>query len=134
MPQHHLRPAGLPPVNGYSHVISFSGQMAVVSGQLPLDAYGELVGQDDPREQARQVFENLSTALAAVGAEVRDIVKITVYVTDLADLEEFRLARDEYISREHPPASSLVQVGGLVHPGARIEIDALAVIRPAPTA
>ncbi|MEQ4722473.1 RidA family protein [Nonomuraea sp. B19D2] len=128
MPQHHLRPAGLPPANGYSHVVAFGGRMAAVSGQLPLDAYGELVGQDDPREQTRQVFENLSTALAAVGAGVRDIVKLTIYLTDLADLEAFRLVRDEYITREHPPASSLVRVGGLVHPGARIEIDALAMI------
>ena len=128
MQHHHLRPAGMPPVNGYSHVVAFSGQLAAVSGQLPLDAQGRLVGPGDPQAQIRQVFENLSAALAAVGAGIQNIVKLTVYLTDLADLEVFRLIRDEYLSPQRPPASSLVQVSGLVNPEALVEIDALAVI------
>jgi reactive intermediate/imine deaminase len=118
----------MPPVNGYSHVVAFSGQMVAVSGQLPLDAEGTLVGPGDPQAQIRQVFENLSAALAAAGADIRDVVKLTVYLTDLADLEAFRLVRDEYLAPERPPASSLVHVSGLVNPGARVEVDALAVI------
>lgn len=128
MQQHFLRPDGLPPVNGYSHAIAFSGQMVAVSGQIPLDREGRLVGANDPQAQVRQVFENLSAALAAAGATMENIVKLTIYLTDLADLEVFRQVRDEFISSERPPASSLVQVSGLLNPAFRVEIEALAAI------
>jgi reactive intermediate/imine deaminase len=126
MPQHYVRPEGTPPVNGYSHAVAFTGRMIAVSGQVPLDASGQLVGPGDPRAQAGQVFENLAAALAAAGAALTDIVKLTVLLTDLADLEAVRQVRDEHFPAGSPPASSLVQVSGLVHPGFRIEIEALA--------
>jgi enamine deaminase RidA (YjgF/YER057c/UK114 family) len=118
----------MPPANGYSHVVTFSGRSVAVSGQLPLDSQGRLVGPGDPAAQVRKVFENISAGLAAAGAGIEDLVMITVYLTDLADLDTFRRVRDEYLSPERPPASSLVQVSGLVTPGARVEIDALAVL------
>lgn len=128
MQQHYVRPDGLPPVNGYSHAVAFSGQLVAVSGQVPLDGQGRLAGQDDARAQVRQVFDNLTAALAAAGASMEHVVKLTVYLTDLADLEAFREVRDEYISLDKPPASTLVQVSGLVNPAFRVEIDALAAI------
>jgi reactive intermediate/imine deaminase len=128
MQEHYRRPDGLPPVNGYSHAVAFSGRMVVVSGQVPLDGDGRLVGQDDPYAQARQVFENLAQALAAAGAAMEQVVKLTIFLTDLGDLEAVRQARDEFISPDRPPASSLVQVAGLVHPAFRIEVEALASI------
>jgi reactive intermediate/imine deaminase len=124
--QHYVRPDGLPPVNGYSHAVAFSGRMVVVSGQVPADAQGRVVGPGDPVAQVRQVFENLATALAAAGATMGQVVKLTVYLTDLADLDAFRQVRDEYICAQRPPASSLVQVSRLVHPDFRVEIEALA--------
>ncbi len=127
MQEHFLRPDGLPPVNGYSHAVVFSGRMVAVSGQVPVDGDGKLVGTD-PGAQTRQVFQNLATALAAAGARMDDVVKLTYYLTDLGDLETVRRVRDEFVSPHHPPASSLVQVSGLVHPAFRIEIDALAAI------
>ncbi len=123
---HYVRPDGLPPVNGYSHAVTFSGRMVVISGQVPLDGQGNLVGRADPAAQIRQVFENLAAALAAAEATMDQVVKLTVYLTDLADLEAFRRVRDEYISPDRPPASSLVQVSGLVQPEFRVEIEALA--------
>ncbi|MFJ4918524.1 RidA family protein [Streptomyces sp. NPDC088725] len=128
MQQHFVRPDGSPPVNGYSHAVSFSGSTVAVSGQVPLDGEGRLVGPDDPEAQVRQVFENLKTALAAAGASMEQVVKLTFCLTDLADLEALRRVRDEYISPEKPPASSLVRVSGLVNPAFRVEIDALAAI------
>ncbi|MGN6792709.1 MAG: RidA family protein [Streptosporangiaceae bacterium] len=125
-PRHFVRPNGTPPVNGYSHAVVFSGPMVVVSGQVPADADGRLVGQDDPAAQIRQVFENLAAALAAAGATMDQVVKLTVFLTDLADLPDFRRIRDEYVSTEHPPASSLVQVSALVNPAFRVEVEALA--------
>jgi len=126
--QNYVQPDGLPPANGYSHAVAFSGRMVVVSGQVPLDAQGRLVGPDDPEAQVRQVFDNLMAALAAAGAGMEHVVKLTVYLTDLADLAVFRSVRDEYISVEKPPASSLVRVAGLVSPAFRVEIDALAAV------
>lgn len=128
MQQHYVRPDGSPPGNGYSHAVSFSGMMVAISGQAPLDADGRLIGEDDPQAQVRQVFDNLVAALAAAGAGMEHVVKLTVYLTDLADLADFRLVRDEYICLERPPASSLVEVSRLLHPAFRVEIDALAAI------
>jgi reactive intermediate/imine deaminase len=127
MQEHHVRPDGLPPVNGYSHAVAFSGRMVAVSGQVPLDVEGKLVGKDDPRAQARQVFGNVTTALAAAGADMDQVVKLTIYLTDIDDLEAVRQVRNEFISPDRPPASTLVQVSRLVHPAFRVEIDALAV-------
>ncbi|TAK00365.1 MAG: RidA family protein [Chloroflexota bacterium] len=132
MRRHHVRPDGLPPTNGYSHAVEFSGRLVVVSGQVPLDADGQLVGADDPLAQVRQVFENLRTALAASGAAFEDVVKITVFLTDLADLDVFRRVRNEFIAADAPPASSAVKVAGLVNPAFRVEVEALAVI-PGPS-
>jgi len=95
---------------------------------VPLDGQGKLAGQDDPRAQVRQVFDNLTAALAAAGAGMEHVVKLTVYLTDLADLDAFRQVRDEYISLDKPPAGTLVQVSSLVNPAFRVEIDALAAI------
>lgn len=126
MRRHHVRPAGLPPTNGYSHAVEFSGRLVAVSGQVPLDAEGQLVGTDDPEAQVRQVFDNLRTALAAAGAGLEHVVKLTIFLTDMADLDVVRRVRNDYFSTESPPASSLVQVSALVNPAFRVEIEALA--------
>jgi reactive intermediate/imine deaminase len=124
--QHHVNPAGLPATNGYSHAVSFTGPLVVVSGQVPLDADGRVVGADDPRAQTRQVFHNLRTALAAAGTDLAHVVKLTVFLTNMGDLADFRSVRDEFFDARRPPASSLVQVSGLVHPAFRIEVEAFA--------
>jgi reactive intermediate/imine deaminase len=126
--EHYVRPDGLPPVNGYSHAVAFSGRMLAVSGQVPADSRGQVVGAGDAAAQVRQVFDNLTAVLAAAGATMADVVKLTVFLTDLADLAAYRAVRDEYVSAERPPASSLVQVRGLVHPDFRVEVEALAVL------
>jgi reactive intermediate/imine deaminase len=125
MIRHHPRPAGLPPTSGYSQAVAFNGLIAV-SGQVPLDAEGRLVGPNDAEAQVRQVFDNLRTALAAAGAGLEHLVKLTIFLTDLDDLEVFRRVRDDYLGSVFLPASSLVQVKGLINPAFRIEIDALA--------
>jgi enamine deaminase RidA (YjgF/YER057c/UK114 family) len=85
------------------------------------------VDPSDALVQARQVFKNLTLALAAAGATPADVIKLTFYLTDMADLLPVRLARDEFVGDGPAPASSLVQVSALVLPETRIEIDALAV-------
>jgi enamine deaminase RidA (YjgF/YER057c/UK114 family) len=102
------------------------GRWLVVSGQVPLDERGQLVGRGDAQAQVEQVLRNLAAALCAAGARMDQVVKLTVYLTDVADLEAFRQVRDDFIPASTPPASSLVQVSGLVNPEFRVEIEALA--------
>jgi enamine deaminase RidA (YjgF/YER057c/UK114 family) len=123
-----VHPAGLPAPNGYSHAVSFGGRLVAVSGQVPMSASGEVPAA--PRDQVRQVFENLSAALAAAGAGLADVVKLTVFLTDLADVPVFREVRDSYLPADRPPpASSLVRVAGLVNPAFRVEIEAMASVQ-----
>lgn len=125
---HYVRPAGMPPANGYSHAVAFNGPAVMISGQVPLDEEGRLVGPGDPRAQLRQVFRNLTTALAAAGASMDHVVKLTVFLLDMADLQAFREVRDDFVPLDRPPASSLVQVAGLVNPEFLVEIEAIAAL------
>src|SRR5262249_847977 len=108
--EHYVRPAGMPPTNGYSHAVAFSGTTVVLSRQVPVDEAGRLVGENDPEGQIRQVFTTLARALAATGSVMRNVVKLTIFLTDMADLPVLRAVRDEFIDLEPPPASSLVRV------------------------
>ncbi|MEW2305719.1 RidA family protein [Streptomyces sp. NPDC006655] len=121
-------PAGVAPAAQYTHVVSATGRLVAVSGQLPLDEHGELVGEGDPQAQARQVFENLRRCLAAAGAGFDDVVKLTYFVTDMAHMPALRAARAAHIPDDRLPASSAVQVAALVSPRFLMEVEALAVV------
>jgi len=123
----HITPPDVAPGFGYSHVVAATGRLIAVSGQVALDETGQLVGVGNPEAQARQVFENLRRCLAAADATFADVVKLTVYVTELATMTAVRAVRDEYVDTTRPPASSAVQVAGLVLPELLLEIDAFAV-------
>ncbi|MFI8090844.1 RidA family protein [Streptomyces sp. NPDC086080] len=90
-------PDGVAPGTGYTHVVTGTGRLVAVSGQVAFDADGKLVGEGDPAAQARQVFENLRRCLASAGADFGNVVKFTYYVTDVAFLPAVREARDQYI-------------------------------------
>jgi enamine deaminase RidA (YjgF/YER057c/UK114 family) len=126
--EHHRSPPGLVAGPGYSHVVAATGRTVAVSGQVAVDAHGAVVGVGDARAQAVQVFENLSHALAAVGASFADVIKFGFYCTDVAILPVVREIRDRYIDTAHPPASTAVQVTALVRPEFLLEVDVLAVI------
>jgi reactive intermediate/imine deaminase len=122
-----LSPTGLPPPAGYSHVVDAAASRIVyVSGQVPLDADGHLVGESDFAAQTRQVFENLTLALEAAGASWRDVVKLTYFLRDVGELAIVRTVRDEYVDIERPPASTLVEVSRLFRDDVLIEIEAIA--------
>src|SRR5256885_8212036 len=97
-----------------------------VSGQGPLSAEGEIVG-DDFESQVRQTFENLRTVLEQAGASFDSVVKLTVYLTDIGTLRDFGRIKAEFISGEQP-ASTAVQVGALALPAMTIEVEAIAVV------
>ncbi|MEV7082696.1 RidA family protein [Streptomyces sp. NPDC093516] len=121
-------PDGVAPAAQYSHVVTGTGRLVAVAGQLPLDEEGRPVGVDDPAAQARQVFENLRRCLAAAGATFDDVVKLTYFVTDMAHMPAIRAARAAHIPDDRLPAASAVQVAGLVRPDCLMEIEAFAVV------
>jgi 2-iminobutanoate/2-iminopropanoate deaminase len=102
-----------------------AGQLIFVSGQVARNAAGETVGQGDIRAQTRQALENVKAVLEAAGATMDDIVKVTVFVTDVRHLAAIHEVRAEYFRQDYP-ASTLVEVKSLVSPELMIEIEAIA--------
>ena len=122
-----LTPATLAPTPGYSHIVTVTGgQTIYLAGQVALDAAGNLVGRDDFRVQAQQVFENIKTALAAVGANFSHVVKLNMYVLDRSQLPLLREVRDSYVNTQAPPANTLVEVKGLAREEFLLEVEAIA--------
>jgi enamine deaminase RidA (YjgF/YER057c/UK114 family) len=125
--QHFRAPDGLAPGPGYSHAVTGRGRWVATAGQVAIDGEGKLVGPGDPEAQTRQVFTNLSLALAAAGASFADVIKLNYYLTDITMLPAVRAIRDEYVDTARPPASTAVQVTALAMPGLMIEIEAWAI-------
>jgi enamine deaminase RidA (YjgF/YER057c/UK114 family) len=88
--EHIPEPEGMPPSVGYSHVVAGTGRLVAIAGQVAMDASGELVGPNDAQAQAERVFANLARALSAAGATFRDVIKLGVFVTDIAILPVVR--------------------------------------------
>jgi 2-iminobutanoate/2-iminopropanoate deaminase len=123
-----IRAAGqAEPISHYTDAVRAEGPLLFVSGVVPVDGAGRLVGGDDVVAQARQVFSNLGAVLAAGGATFADVVKVTVFLTDVADRARINVARQEAFG-EARPASTLVEIAALAIPGARIEVEAVAVV------
>ena len=106
--------------------VTAPGRIVYIAGQLGVDRDDKVVG--DFRRQAVQTFENLKTALAAVGAEFRHVVKFNNYLVDRAHLPTFREVRDGYLAENDRPASTTIAISGLAREGALIEIEAVAVL------
>lgn len=125
-----INPPGQQP-SGYSHAVEVSGGRTIyVAGQVAMSASGAVVGANDFRAQAKQVFENLKTVLAASGATLDDVVKFTYYVVghDAEKLRLIREVRDEYLKPTNRPASTLVGVQALFRPEFLLEVEAVAVV------
>jgi 2-iminobutanoate/2-iminopropanoate deaminase len=112
-----------PPISHYADAVVADG-ILYVSGVVPIDAEGNVVG-DDAVAQTRQVFANMRLVLAAAGAAPSDVVKVTVYLLDIEDRPRINPVREEFFG-ESRPASTLVEVSRLAVPGARVEIEAIA--------
>jgi reactive intermediate/imine deaminase len=123
-----LAPDSLPAPTGYSHIVEVpASSLVFISGQVPLDANGDLVGPGDVDAQTRQVFENLTAALEAAGVGWPDVVKLNYFLRDVSQIETVRSVRNQFLDTRHLPASTLVEVSGLFRDDVLIEIDAIAV-------
>ena len=114
------------PISHFTDAVQ-AGEMLFVSGIVPVDGNRELVGGADVVAQARAVFSNMGEILTAAGCTFADVVKVTVFLTDVDDRPLINPVRQEVFG-ESRPASTLVEVSALVIPGARIEVEAVALI------
>ncbi|MBU0976194.1 MAG: RidA family protein [Patescibacteria group bacterium] len=96
------------------------------TGQIALDKSGKVLYPDDPVKQAEFVFESLEKILNEAGASLDDVVKATVFVTDMGDFSEISKVRNKYFKKSEP-VSTLVEVKKLVKDGCRVEIEVIAV-------
>jgi enamine deaminase RidA (YjgF/YER057c/UK114 family) len=119
---------GTPP--GYSQIVDVSANRIIfIAGQTALDRDGNLVGTSDFAAQAEQVFSNVAVALQASGCTAANLVKLTVFLTDMDNLGRYREARNRFFASVTPPAApavTLVEVSKLYGPDFMIEIEAIA--------
>ncbi|MEY8759937.1 RidA family protein [Chryseobacterium tongliaoense] len=118
-------------IKGLSQSVSIdcgSSKMILLSGQVPLDPDGNLVG-NNVEEQTLQVFKNIENILKEYGGTGKDIIKLGIFITDINRTPDFRKVRDLYINLQNPPVSSLVEVSSLFRKDVLIEVEATAVIK-----
>ena len=119
---------GTPP--GYSQIVEVTaGRIIFIAGQTALDRDGNVVGSNDFAAQAEQVFHNLSIALQASRCTAANLVKLTVFLTDMDNLARYRETRNCFFASVTPPAApavTLVEVSKLYGPDFLIEIEAIA--------
>ena len=114
------------PISHFTHAVR-AGDLLFVSGIVAVDTEGRLVGGDDVVAQARQVFENMGAVLAAAGCAFADVVKVTVYLTDIDDRPRINPVRQEVFG-DARPASTLVEVPRLAVEGAKVEVECVALV------
>ena len=113
------------PISHYTDAVR-AGGLLFISGLVPVDAEGKLVG-DDVAEQTRQIFRNMELVLKAAGCGFEDVVKVTSFLLNVDDRPAINPVRMEFFG-ETRPASTLVEVSALAVPGALLEIEAVAAI------
>jgi 2-iminobutanoate/2-iminopropanoate deaminase len=122
-----LQPGSLPKPTNYSLGIEATGsKMIFVAGLVPVDEKGKTVAVGDIKGQTRQVFANIEKVLAEAGATRNDVVKVTIYLTDLRNFAGMAEVRTEFFKAPYP-ASAAVQAQ-LVNPEWLVEIEAVAVV------
>jgi len=111
---------------GYCRALR-AGPHIHVTGSAPVDAEGEVVAPGDGYAQARRCFDIIEEALKDLDAELSDVVRTRMFVTDISRWEEFGRAHRERFA-DHPPATTMVEVAALIHGDMLIEIEADAFI------
>jgi 2-iminobutanoate/2-iminopropanoate deaminase len=115
------------PLSHYTDAVRH-GDVLYVSGVAPLDEKSQLVGGEDVAAQARQIFLNMKRVLDAAGTGFDKVLKVTVYLTDVADRTKINPIRQEFFG-EARPASTLIGVNELAIPGMKVEIEAVVALR-----
>ena len=114
------------PISHFTDAVR-AGELLFVSGIVAVDADGRLVGGEDVVAQTRQVFRNMGDVLAAAGCGFSDVVKVTVFLTDIDDRPLINPVRQEVFGASRP-ASTLVEVPRLAVEGAKVEVECVALV------
>ena len=125
-----INPEGISkPFSSYSHVVTAEGAQKLVfcAGQVAADVDGKVLPPDDFDAQAKMVMANLTKALAAGGAKLSDVTKITIYLCNPHDVPKARGLLQTYFEG-HPPGSTLCILRGLANPNFLLEIEAIAAV------
>lgn len=126
---------GLAPTRGaYSPALQVdtgNGAWLFCTGQLALDAAGGVIAPDNAAVQSEQIFATLGQLLAAAGMDFCHVVRVQTYLTNMADFPQFRAVRDRYLEAGKP-ASTLLGVAALAHPGCCVEVEVTAWREAAP--
>jgi 2-iminobutanoate/2-iminopropanoate deaminase len=104
------------------------GDLLFVSGQAAIDEHGQLVGVGNFDAQAEQAFQNLARVLEAGGSTLRDIAKVTIFLTDMGNFPKIVELREKWFSEPYP-ADTIIEVAALALSELEIEIEAVAVVR-----
>ena len=123
-------PSGWPQLGrAFNHgVVEPEGRRLHITGQVAWDSAGQVVGLGDCEAQVRKSFDNVESILAAVGGRLEDIVTMTIYFLDPADLPAIQKVRAEKLAPEVAPASIIIQTPGLVASELLVELVPIAVI------
>lgn len=126
-----INPKSVYTPKGYSHAAIIelgTCKMVILSGQVPFDAQGNLVGKGDIKKQAEQVFLNIKNAIAEAGGSMDNLVRLGYFLAEGAEIQPVRDIRDKFINTKTPPASTLVKVSSLFREGLLLEIEATFII------
>ncbi len=116
------------PVGPYNQAIATSGQMLFVAGQIPLDPQsGKIIGSGDISAQTKQVMTNLEAILTAAGTNWNNVVKTSVFLTDLANFAPMNQVYAQYFEEETAPARACVEVSRLPK-DVLVEIECIALV------
>ena len=118
------------PISHYTDAVRH-GDLLFISGCGPFDEENRIVGGDDAAQQCRQVLKNIDKILVAANATFADVLKVTVYLTDVGDRTVINPVRKEFFGQTRP-ASTLIAVAALAFPEMKVEIDAVAALGGSP--
>ena len=117
------------PFTNYAHVVTVEGAKKLVfcAGQVAADVKGNVLPPDNFEAQTKMVMKNLKAALAAGGAKLSDVTKVTIYICNPHDVPKARFILQDYFG-DDPPASTLCVLRGLANPNFLLEIEAIAAV------
>jgi enamine deaminase RidA (YjgF/YER057c/UK114 family) len=111
---------------GYSRAVKI-GNVVEVTGTVAVDENNQLVGKDNPYEQAKYILHKIEEVLERAGAALKDVVRTRMYVTDISRWEEFGKAHGE-VFKDIKPCTTMVEIKALISPEYFIQIEATAIL------
>ena len=128
MPKHPVASPEVYTPGTYSQAFVVTGGRTIyVSGMTSRDKNGNVVGEGDMKKQTTLVFENMKAVLQAAGANMSDVVKINVFLTDISQIASFREVREQFF-KQPMPASTVVATSALGDQRLLLEVEAIAVV------